>query len=254
MGAKTGIAWTDSTYNYWIGCAEVGPGCDFCYARGVGKRLGVEWGHGVDRYLTSLTTRNAPYLWNKRADAFIAKHGHAQRVFCGSLMDWADKEVPGEWRAEMWKVIHNTPRLRWQLCTKRVTNIGKMLPVNWDPKYFRHVGFLITCVNQEEADRDIPRLLDLKLKHDFAWVGVSYEPALGPINWRHSWMADAGGLAWIICGGESGSHARDDNPGWYRSTELMCKHTNTAFFMKQMAHLRPIPDDLMIREFPVACG
>ena len=32
MAEKTGISWTDSTFNPWIGCTKVGPGCDHCYA------------------------------------------------------------------------------------------------------------------------------------------------------------------------------------------------------------------------------
>lgn len=32
MAETTGISWTDSTFNPWIGCTKVGPGCDNCYA------------------------------------------------------------------------------------------------------------------------------------------------------------------------------------------------------------------------------
>lgn len=253
MGLKTGISWTDSTWNLWMGCTKVGPGCDHCYAENVDKRFGGgHWGPGAPRRLTAVATRNAPYLWNRRAAEFRAKHGHPQRVFALSLGDWADNEVPPEWRENMWAIIRETRDLRYQLCTKRVPNVGKMLPSNWDPTIYSHVGFLATVVNQEEADRDIPRLIELKQRFGFRWVGVSYEPALGRIAWRYPWMADAGGLDWIICGGESGSNARDDNPDWYRATYTDCKHTGTAFFMKQLAHLRPIPDDLMIRQFPEA--
>lgn len=77
MGVKTGIAWTDSTFNYWIGCTKVGPGCDHCYAENVGKRLGVQWGRGLDRHLTSMQTRSAPFLWDRRADAFLRAVGSA---------------------------------------------------------------------------------------------------------------------------------------------------------------------------------
>ena len=32
MGEKTEIAWTDSTFNPWLGCQRVSPGCDNCLA------------------------------------------------------------------------------------------------------------------------------------------------------------------------------------------------------------------------------
>src|SRR5258705_8883286 len=51
---------------------------------------------------------------------------------------------------------------------------------------------------------------------------VSYEPALGPVNFRAyldlSGIADARGrVEWIIVGGESGARARPFDPAWARS-------------------------------------
>ena len=37
MGKKTGISWTDSTFNSHWGCVEVSPACDNCYAREVAR-------------------------------------------------------------------------------------------------------------------------------------------------------------------------------------------------------------------------
>jgi protein gp37 len=53
------IAWTDSTFDPWIGCTKVSPGCQNCYAehetfvrvqRAKGREL---WGKGKLRYRTS---------------------------------------------------------------------------------------------------------------------------------------------------------------------------------------------------------
>lgn len=33
MSADTKIEWADHTFNPWIGCTKVGPGCDNCYAK-----------------------------------------------------------------------------------------------------------------------------------------------------------------------------------------------------------------------------
>ena len=56
MAETTGIAWTDSTFNPWIGCTKVGPGCDHCYAEALDKRHrwggATHWGAGVERRRT----------------------------------------------------------------------------------------------------------------------------------------------------------------------------------------------------------
>lgn len=256
MGDNTGIGWTDSTFNPWIGCFKVGPGCDTCYAEAWDKRYngGEHWGQGAPRRRTSIHNWNNPRRWNRKADEFFAQHGRKRRVFCASLADVFDNEVNPIWRQDLWFLIEETPNLEYQICTKRVSNIPKMLPEDWGHgENYRHVGFLITCVNQEEAGRDIPRLMKLKERFGFAWIGISYEPALGRIVWPHKWFEGPGRIDWIICGGESsqgGVEGRDDDPSWYRGTLTACRLSNTAFYMKQMARLAPIPEDLLVHEFP----
>ena len=39
MGDKTGISWTDSTWNPATGCSLVSPGCRFCYAKTLSENL-----------------------------------------------------------------------------------------------------------------------------------------------------------------------------------------------------------------------
>lgn len=283
MGKETGIKWTDSTFNSWHGCTKVGPACDHCYAevvdqRGTAKDQPLHWGHGVSRRLISEKARNEPYRWNRNADQFFAEHGRRQRVFTLSMGDLFDNEVPTEWRMDHFRVMAETPRLEWQICTKRVSNIAKMVPENWRagpidtsvlpaksrgfPNYWPdHVGVLITIVTQAEADRDCRRLLNLKRELGIPWVGVSYEPAQEGIYWYpflgDQAKADFGAsLDWIIFGGKSGSQWNDRpfETYWGRTTLEACRKTDTAFFFKQVAAARPtdamIPADLMIRQWP----
>lgn len=58
------------------------------------------------------------------------------------------------------------------------------------------------------------------------------------------------GLDWVICGGESGPGARPMQETWAESLRDQCRAAGVAFFMKQMAKKTPIPDHLMIREYP----
>lgn len=252
MGKDTKIAWTDSTMNFWWGCQKVGPGCDHCYAEAVDKRAGGDphWGPGVARRRTSISNWNDAYRWNRNAEQFFMMHGRRQRVFASSMSDIFDNAVPLEWAHDAFKVMEDCNRLDWQPLTKRVGMVEKRIPDRWHDNWPRHVGLMITCVNQEEADRDMQKLIDLKNTFDIPWVGVSYEPAQGPIDFRE-WLWD---LDWIIFGGESGAGWRHCDLSWARSVRDQCKGQRTKFFMKQVADFRPveaqIPGDLMIREFP----
>lgn len=274
MGKETGIKWTDSTYNSWWGCTKVGPACDHCYAEGVDKRTGENhWGHGAPRRLLSEHARNEPFRWQKQADKFEAEHGRRRRVFTLSMGDLFDNEVPDEWRREHMRTMALCDRLEWQICTKRVSNIAKMVPGHWFPgrgDWPQHIGVLITVVTQVEADRDVPRLRELKRRFGIPWVGISYEPAQENIDWRyHLGLEPLNGLEavsdvrvrppfvdWIIFGGKSGGQWNDRpfDIDWARSTRDQCAAAGTAFFMKQISAFRPtdamIPADLMIRQWP----
>lgn len=183
MAEKTAIAWTRSSFNPWIGCTRVGPGCDHCYAEALDKRMryggAVHWGSGVERMRTSFANWKDPLRWNSRA----ARGDRPWRVFCASLADVFDNEVPGEWRVDLWSLIQRCSHLDWLLVTKRIGNVAHMIPEEWLARGFpASVRLLITVCNQEEADRDIPKLLALPCKN-----GVSYEPALGSVDWT-KWL------------------------------------------------------------------
>src|SRR5258708_113680 len=45
---------------------------------------------------------------------------------------------------------------------------------------------------------------------------------------------------WIICGGESGPHARPMHPDWARATRDVCQKADIPFFFKQWGAHVPI--------------
>lgn len=49
MSDKTGIEWTDSTWNPITGCTKVSPGCDHCYAETLAERFRGTPGHYFER-------------------------------------------------------------------------------------------------------------------------------------------------------------------------------------------------------------
>jgi len=266
MGKETGIKWTDSTFNSWWGCTKIerSPACAPCYAEAVDKRGGGgHWGRGSPRMRMSEKSRHEPYIWNRTADKFEAEHGRRRRVFTLSMGDLFDNEVPDEWRQRHFDTMQDCDRLEWQICTKRISNLPKMMPHDWTPAedgslcWPRHIGVLITVVTQVEADRDVPRLRELKSRLGIPWVGISYEPAQEAIDWRpHLAVPNFQALDWIIFGGMSGPTWRESpfSLDWARQTRDQCAEAGAAFFMKQVAALRPtddmIPPDLMIRQWP----
>lgn len=189
MSENSKIEWCHHTFNPWTGCTKVGPGCDHCYAEGWAKRSGiVQWGPSAERRRTSEANWRNPLKWNAEAKRL----GIRYRVFCASLADVFDNEVPDEWRADLFDLIARTPNLDWLLVTKRIGNVERMVmdalrtmfvrtnqePTTWP---WANVWLGITVVNQAEADRDIPKLLATPAAVRF----LSAEPLLGPVNLRH---------------------------------------------------------------------
>lgn len=65
MAENTSIAWCDSTFNPWIGCMKVSPGCDHCYAAAQDKFRGwTPEGWGGPRKRTSEANWRKPLAWN----------------------------------------------------------------------------------------------------------------------------------------------------------------------------------------------
>jgi protein gp37 len=270
--AKTTIEWTatvlpDGTslpgfsFNPWVGCTKISPACDHCYAEGWAKRTGSPELWQGERRRTTESYWRQPLKWNREA----AAAGVRRKVFCASLADVFDNQVPADWRADLWAYIAETPNLDWLLLTKRPQNIAEMLPVMdstkpgykpWNERWPWHNVWLGTTVeNQEEADRRIPHLLSVPARVHF----LSCEPLLGAIKLNEvgfgngyvldalrgeSWAWRAEGvrhdlrrgqrrISWVIAGGESGPGARPAHPAWFRGLRDQCIAAGVPYFFKQ---------------------
>jgi protein gp37 len=254
MGKETNIAWTDHTFNPWWGCVKVSPACEHCYAETFSKRVGQSvWGPTAPRRFFKDKHWNEPLKWDEAA----AAAGKKARVFCSSMADVCedrpDLVAP---RQRLMELIGKTPNLDWLLLTKRPENFIRLFPWNWPD----NVWAMTTVEDQTWADRRLPELLKVPAKI----IGVSYEPALGHIDftlWYHKNIPGfypKRGLDWVIFGGESGAGCRPPDLAWARSTRDQAKANDIAFFMKQIGgnpnkkdQLDDFPDDLRIREFPL---
>ncbi len=283
MGADSKIEWTDHTFNPWIGCTKVSPGCTHCYAETLdrnrfSKTLGgatkanpiPHWGKGAPRQRTSASNWDMPRRWNRAAEKemadfldlrdktkespivqeFLAPMGdlpRRPRVFCASLADWLDDEVPVEWLVDLLQLIQECRHLDWQLLTKRPENWRERLEAaekNAAERGLLAVASFIaawltgskpamiwigTTVEDQDNAGDRHRLLmDIPARVHF-W---SVEPMLTAINAREAW-AKYLKPDWVICGGESGKDARPMNPDWARSLRTQCATRGVPFFFKQ---------------------
>lgn len=256
MAIETNIEWCRSTFNPWWGCTKVSPGCDHCYAERDAHRFGTGWGPDAERRTFGDKHWNEPRKWNEKARKEQEADPKAQwRVFCASMGDVFDNAVPQEHRDRLWGLIRETPHLTWLVLTKRIGNAAKMLPQDWDGGY-PNVWIGASIVNQDEADRDIPKLLAVPAR--IHWL--SMEPLLGPVELPYyDQYCDVEGFAnngpmyrtlgvsgepddridWVIVGGESGPNARPMHPDWARSLRDQCAAAGVPFLFKQWGEWAP---------------
>ena len=187
-------------------------GCDNCYARELAKRRRwAQWGAGALRHFFK-TTRESLIRAAK-------KEGKRKKIFCMSLGDILDNEVEQKYRDELWELVERLNAFDWQLLTKRVGNAKRMLPEKWLQNGLPdHVWFGITVVNQDEAERDIPKLFEIPAR--LRWLSI--EPLLGPINLR-PWLDS---IHWVIIGGESGEKRREIDLCWLKNIVEQCGAKN----------------------------
>jgi protein gp37 len=245
MGANTAIQWTayenehgasvpGYTFNPWIGCTEVGPECDNCYAREgqTAKMRSIPWGPGQKRHVTSEHYWNDPRRWNRAA----VKLGVRPRVFCASLADIFDDDAPTGQLARLWALIQETPQLDWLLLTKRANRIAERLPATWG------IGWANVWLGVSVGVRKSLWRLDCLRSVPAVVRFVSFEPLLEMMPRG----MDLRGIDWGIIGGESGGGARAFDVSYAFDVIEQLHAAGAAAFMKQLgvhpvAGLVPLP-------------
>lgn len=224
------------------------------------RRVGTELSRTSDRNWRNLRKLGHDARVDEVSAQFILKHKkddeqklawalayRRPRVLCGSLCDVFDSAVPNGWRIDLFNLICQTPNLDWIIPTKHIGNANGMLPkdrrgdpMSWGCGWFNVWLGAIVC-NQEEADRDIPKLLTTPAVMRF----LSMEPLLGQVDISR-WLDDgsnemalAATLNWAIVGGESGPHARPMHPDWVRSLRDQCQSAGVPLFFKQWGTWAP---------------
>ena len=249
MSDKTGIEWTDATWNPTTGCDQVSPGCDNCYALTHAARLKAMGSPGYQNdgdprtsgpgfKLTLHPDRlDQPMRWKK-----------PRRIFVNSMSDLFHPDVPAEFQAEVWAVMSMAGQHQFQILTKRPKRMG----------FVGHAMFRLH-VNMERMRRGVSVLPDSRQADGTyswplqnVWLGtsietdrytfradhlratpaavrfLSLEPLLGPLP-----SLDLEEMDWVIVGGESGPNARPMHPDWVRNLRDRCIAADVPFFFKQ---------------------
>lgn len=270
MAENSKIEWTHHTANLWWGCTRVHQGCDNCYAATLSNRWGKDlWDNNRRQYIKS--TWGKFQKWNEAAKAA----GEFHRVFVGSMMDIFEKSMPvinadgtpmmlpiepkeqsAQWETHDLRdhffrsIVPKYPNLMFLLLTKRPSNINKYIPEEWRTNPPRNVMYGASVVDQASAENVASHFNHIN-GHKF----LSIEPLLESVDLM-PFVSDYFGddpiakIDWAIVGGESGAKKRPFKADWARDVREWCYDFGVPFFMKQMDKVKPIPEDLMIREFP----
>lgn len=229
---NSSIEWTDHTFNPWIGCTKISPGCKNCYAAALDNRWGHDrWGVGKPRERTSIANWKKPISWNAEA----LNLGERHRVFCASLADVFDTAVPPEWRRDLFELIAATPQLDWLVLTKRPENIVDLMPsrtsIEGEPGPWPNIWLGTTVEDQTRAYERIPALLKIPASIHF----LSCEPLLEYVNLAPllSPQILPAPIDWVIAGGESGGGARKMEPAWAKALRDQCAGAGVPFLFKQ---------------------
>jgi protein gp37 len=207
---RSGIEWTDTTWNPVAGCTKVSPGCDRCYAERLTLRFPQTFPDGFALRLRP-DTLDLPRRWRS-----------PRLVFVNSMSDLFHAEVPVEFIARVFAVMVDCPQHAFQVLTKRAERLARLaryLP--WPENVWMGVSVESRAYAWRVAFlQQVPAALRF----------VSAEPLLEDV--AHSFSLD--GIGWLIAGGESQPGARPAALAWFRGLRDQCAAYDVPFFLKQL--------------------
>jgi protein gp37 len=212
MANSSHIEWTDATWNPVTGCNKISPGCKFCYAERMSRRLQA-MGQSNYRNGFKLTLQpqmlEHPLHWRQ-----------PRRIFVNSMSDLFHEDVPLDYIRRVFQVMTRAHWHEYQVLTKRSDRLRDLdSDLKWQPQIWMGVSI--------ENEDYIFRADDLR-KTGAHVKFLSIEPLLGPLH-----KLKLKGIDWAIVGGESGPGARPIDPDWVRELRDRCEREGVAFFFKQ---------------------
>lgn len=212
MADRSGIEWTESTWNPITGCTKISPGCKHCYAERMALRLQAmgqpNYANGFEVTLHEHVLE-IPLSWKK-----------PRVIFVNSMSDLFHKDVPLDFIQRVFDVMKRAEQHQFQVLTKRAERLSELSPqLEWLPNIWMGVS-----VETEKYMYRIDHLRETGARIKF----LSLEPLLGPLP-----NLNLHGIDWVITGGESGPGARPIDPAWVRDIRDQCLAAQVPFFFKQ---------------------
>lgn len=237
MSDGTKIEWSDASWPVVRGCTKISEGCDNCWAIADAHLHAGNKNPKMQAHFQGLTQIvNGRPNWSgaMRVDESILdwplRWKEPRKIFVASSGDLFHERLSCKHRRWVFSVMQEAPQHTYQLLTKRADQMHGFAewwrrskldppPLNW--------WFGVSIENQQRADERREHMRAIAAMGCMTWV--SYEPALGPVDWS-GWDF----LKWIVIGGESGPRAREFDLAWARHTIEQCRVAGVACFVKQL--------------------
>jgi protein gp37 len=225
VAQKSGIEWTDVTWNPVAGCTVATAGCTNCYAMRMAARLDAM---GVEKYAELTRKSGDRYVWtgkiycDEKALELPLKWRASRTVFVNSMSDLFHPDVPVAFIRKVWGVMERTPQHTYQILTKRPERMRDLL----SHPQFRMLPNVWLGTSVENAEV-IPRIDDLRATPAYVRF-ISFEPLIGSVS-----TANLSEIDWAIVGGESGPRSRPMAKEWVEEIQALCRADGAAFFFKQ---------------------
>ena len=222
MSDKTGIEWTDATWNPMTGCTKMTAGCEHCYAATIAASK------TRDIYLRQAPVRNtektrsdpfSPRFWLNRLDQPL-RWREPRRVFVNSMSDVFHSHFTLEMIQRVFAVMNEAWWHQFQVLTKRPERALRFADrLTWSDNIW-----MGTSIESMDVARRADALRKIPARVRF----ISAEPLLGPLD-----TLDLSDIHWVIGGGESGVGHRPCLPEWATGLRDLCIASDVAFFWKQ---------------------
>lgn len=213
MATQSGIEWTEQTWNPVTGCTKVSPGCKYCYAEVMARRLHAMGAAGYENGFKTTLHANRLDQPTKRKKPTV--------YFVNSMSDLFHPDVPFAFIDQVFATIEQTPQHTYQILTKRA---GRMR------QYFSKRSCPVNAwigVSVEDKKYGLPRI-DQLLQINAATRFLSVEPLLEDLG-----EFQMKGIDWVIVGGESGHKARPMEEAWALNVKRVTERDGALFFFKQ---------------------
>ena len=272
MGDKTGISWTNATWNFIRGCSLVSEECVNCYAMIQSARFCKE---GEPYYQITTRNKGGKPMWTGKIGFYehmLNKPLSWQRprlIFVNSMSDLFHEDLSVDHIRRGFDVMEQAYWHHYQILTKRAERMAEVMS-SLVLSSGRHLGkdplpnvWFGTSVGLEKTAIRIAWLCRTPAKIRF----VSAEPLIGNIDWyRHLVFDSEITPNWVIFGGESQTNCRPLELDWIREGIKACRKLGIAPYVKQLGTIwaksvgskdshggimEEWPEDLRVQEYPI---